>query len=250
MLHRFSLLLLGLLAASSLQAIDKKPDADGFVTIFDGTSLDGWKKAMENPDVIQLKDGAIVMNPPGSTPTNVAQKNSGAAITDNAAKAKFNPEREASPGRSHLFYVGEEQPFKNFDFKCEVMTQPGSNGGIYFHTKYQDTNWPAQGHECQVNNSYEKDPQKTGGVYKVAKVAESPAKDNEWFKYEIIVQGKHVVVKINDKVTADYTEDADALAKEKGIEPGRRVGEGTFALQAHDPGSTVMYRNIKVKRLP
>ena len=55
---------------------------------------------------------------------------------------------------------------------------------------------------------------------------------------------------INDKVTADYTEDPEALAKEKGMEPGRRVGEGTFALQAHDPGSTVLYRNIKVKRLP
>jgi hypothetical protein len=156
----------------------------------------------------------------------------------------------ANGSRAHLFYVGDEKPFKNFHFKCEVMTKPGSNGGIYFHTKYQETNWPAQGHECQVNNSYERDPQKTGGVYKVAKVLEAPAKDNEWFKYEIIVEGKHVVVKINDKVTADYTEDADALAKEKGMEPGRRVGEGTFALQAHDPGSTVLYRNIKVKRLP
>ena len=49
---------------------------------------------------------------------------------------------------------------------------------------------------------------------------------------------------------ADYTEDPEALAKDKSIEPGRRVSEGTFALQAHDPGSTVMYRNIKVKRLP
>jgi len=64
------------------------------------------------------------------------------------------------------------------------------------------------------------------------------------------VEGNHVTIKINDKVTADYTENAEALAKEKGIEPGRRISEGTFALQAHDPGSTVMYRNIKVKRLP
>ena len=174
-----------------LFAADKKPDADGFVTIFDGTSLDGWKKSTENSDSIQLKDGAIVAN----------------------------------GNRCHLFYVGDEKPFKNFDFKCEVMTKPSSNGGIYFHTKYQDTNWPAQGHECQVNNTFEKDPQKTGGVYKVAKVLEAPAKDNEWFKYEIIVEGKHVVIKINNKVTADYTEDADALAKDKSIEPGRRISE-------------------------
>ena len=36
-------------------------------------------------------------------------------------------------------------------------------------------------------------------------------------------------------------------------EPGerfqRKIGEGTFALQGHDPGSTIRYRNIRVKRL-
>lgn len=208
--------LLASLCVSPLLAADKTPDADGFVTIFDGTSLDGWKKATEHPDAIQLKDSAIV----------------------------------AQGERCHLFYVGDEKPFKNFALKCEVQTKANSNGGIYFHTKYQESNWPAQGHECQVNNTFNKDPQKTGGVYKVAKVLEAPAKDNEWFKYEIIVVGNHVTIKINDKVTADYTENPEALAKEKGMEPGRRIGEGTFALQAHDPGSTVMYRNIKVKRLP
>jgi Domain of Unknown Function (DUF1080) len=202
--------------AAPLVAADKTPDADGFVTLFGGTSLDGWKKATENESSIRLEDGAIVANGP----------------------------------RCHLFYVGDNTPFKNFHLKCEVMTKPGSNGGIYFHTKFQDTNWPAQGHECQVNNTFEADPQKTGGVYKVAKVLTAPASDNEWFKYEIIDISNHVVVKINDKVAADYTEDADALAKDKSIEPGRRIGEGTFALQAHDPGSTVLYRNIKVKRLP
>ena len=209
-------LLVAFVPAWLLLAADKQPDAEGFVTIFDGKSLDGWKKATENQDSIQLKDGAIV----------------------------------AHGNRSHLYYVGDEKPFKNFDLKCEVMTKANSNGGIYFHTKYQEQNWPAQGHECQVNNSFKADPQKTGGVYKVAKVLEAPAKDDEWFKYEIIVEGKHVIIKINDKVTADYTEDPEKLAKEKGMEPGRRIGEGTFALQAHDPGSTVMYRNIKVKRLP
>lgn len=216
MRRRASLCLMLLaVAVPALFAEEKKPDQDGFVTIFDGKSMDGWKVS-ENADNIKLIDGAMV----------------------------------ASGSRAHAFYVGDDKPFKNFHFIAEVMTKPHSNGGIYFHTKWQDEGWPATGHECQVNNTYDKDPQKTGGVYKVAKVLEAPAKDNEWFKYEIIVEGKHVVVKINDKVTADYTEDAEALAKNKDIEPGRRMGEGTFALQAHDPGSTVLYRNIRVKRLP
>lgn len=190
-------------------------EKDGFTTIFDGKSLDGWKKSTENEKSIRLEDGAIVAN----------------------------------GNRCHLFYVGNDKPFKNFHFAAEVMTKPSANGGIYFHTKYQEEGWPLTGHECQVNNSYSRDPQKTGGVYKVAKVLEAPAKDNEWFKYEIIVKGNHVVVKIDGKVTADYMETAESLAKVEGIEPGRKIGEGTFALQAHDPGSTVLYRNIRVKRL-
>src|SRR4029453_18153250 len=31
--------------------------------------------------------------------------------------------------------------------------------------------------------------------------------------------------------------------------PGRRLGAGTIALQAHDPGSTVYYKNIRIKPL-
>src|SRR5688500_3320739 len=209
-----SALVLLLPISPALLADEKKPDAHGFVTIFDGKSLEGWKKSGENNDSIQLKEGAIVAN----------------------------------GNRCHLFYVGDDKPFKNFHFVAEVMTKPSSNGGIYFHTKFQEEGWPLTGHECQVNNTYDKDPQKTGGVYKVAKVLEAPAKDDEWFKYEIIVEGNHVIVKLNDKVTADYKEDPAELDKDKSIEPGRRMGEGTFALQAHDPGSTVLYRNTRVKR--
>ena len=131
----FTLLLAGIAAAD---------DNDGFKTIFDGKSLDGWKKSTENEKSIRLEDGAIVAN----------------------------------GNRCHLFYVGDEKPFKNFHLTLEVMTKPNSNGGIYFHTKYQEENWPAQGHECQVNNTFKADPQKSGGVYKVAKVLEAPAKDN------------------------------------------------------------------------
>jgi hypothetical protein len=216
MFRRLTLVAIALIfpVAVVLTADEKKPDADGFVTIFDGQSMDGWRVS-ENPDTIKLVDGAMVAKGP----------------------------------RAHAFYVGDDQPFKDFHFVAEVMTKPNSNGGIYFHTKYQDEGWPLTGHECQVNNSYERDPQKTGGVYKMAKVLEAPAKDNEWFKYEIIVQGNHVVVKINDRVTADYTETEEALASVPGRESGRKMGEGTFALQAHDPESMVLYRNIRVKRL-
>lgn len=200
-----TLLLLATPAIGPISAAEK--DGDGWVTIFDGKSLNGWK-VNESPESWKLADGALIAN----------------------------------GKRSHYFYVGDAKPFVNFEFKAEVMTKPGSNGGIFFHTSFQDEGWPKQGYESQVNIT-QKDPQKTGGLYNTAKVLEAPAKDDEWWTQHIIVKGKHVVVKINDKTVVDYMEPEN---KEGSV----KLSAGTFALQAHDPGSTVLYRNIRVKRLP
>ena len=191
-----------------------KPDAEGFYTLFDGKSLDGWK-ANENPDAFKLQDGVLVVN----------------------------------GERAHLFYVGpvNNGQFKDFHFRAEVQTFPNSNSGIYFHTKHQPDGWPNQGFECQVNNTYTKDPKKTGGLYGIKDVMNTaPVKDNEWFTYDIIVRGNKVEIKINGKTTAEWTQPENYRAGQSG---GRKIGSGTFALQAHDPGSKVMYRNIKVKPL-
>ncbi len=143
---------------------------DGWVSLFDGKSLNGWQ-ANENKETWQVVDGALVC---------------------------FGP-------RSHLFYVGDEKPFVNFEFKCDVMTTPGSNAGIYFHTKYQEEGWPKFGYECQVNVTHG-DPKKSGSLYGVENVAEPPCKDNEWYTQHITVRGKKITLKINDKVVVEYTE--------------------------------------------
>lgn len=187
-------------------------DADGeWMDLFDGKSLDGWK-INESPDSWGIEDGSIVCQGP----------------------------------RSHLFYVGQDKPFKNFHFKAEVKTTPGSNSGIYFHTKYQDDGWPKYGYECQVNIT-QSDPKKSGGLYSVVDVAEPPAKDDEWYTQEIIVEGRKIVMKINGETLVEYEEEEGKEAHSNDFE--RRLGEGTFALQAHDPDSKVYFRNIQVKRL-
>jgi hypothetical protein len=200
--------------AQQAAAAAPKADAEGFIPLFNGKNLDGWK-ANEKPEVFKVENGNIVVN----------------------------------GDRSHLFYVGpvNNHNFKDFHFKAEVMTMPNSNSGIYFHTKYQDEGWPSQGFEAQVNNTYSKDPKKTGGLYGIKDVMNTATvKDNEWFNYDIIVKGEQITIKINDKPTAEWTQPADWKSGQFG---GRRIGSGTFALQGHDPGSKVMYRNIRVKPL-
>ena len=198
-----------------LLAQDAKPDKDGFVSIFNGKDLSGWKPAAENPDSFKVENGVLVVD----------------------------------GGRSHLFYVGGDgkASFKNFEFKAEVKTFPGANGGIYFHTAYQKSGWPSKGYEAQVNNTH-KDPRKTASLYAIKDVHKAPAKDGEWFEYHIIVKGKSITIKINGETQVEYTEPDDV--QRKGGFKGRLLGEGTFAIQAHDPKSKAMYRNIRIKRLP
>lgn len=189
-------------------AAEPSDTEQGFASLFDGHSFNGWKVG-KNPDTFQIRDGMIVVNGPVA----------------------------------HLFYVGDVNghTFKNFHFKADVMTFPQANSGLYFHTKFQEEGWPKHGYEAQVNNSH-KDWRRTGSLYGVEDVSEAPAKDNAWFTEEIIVQGKHIVIKVDGKTAVDYTEP-------DGVTGDRRLSQGTFALQGHDPGSTVHFKNLRVKIL-
>jgi hypothetical protein len=188
---------------------------DGWITLFDGTSLENWK-ASENKSTFKLEDGIIVCN----------------------------------GKRSHLFYMGNvsNANFKNFELKVDVKTKPNSNGGIYFHTEYQETGWPSKGFEVQVNNTFVRDPRKTGSLYRIQDIKEAIPQDDEWFTEHITVKGRRVIIRVNDVALVDYFE-PDPPQPPDGME-GRILSSGTFALQGHDPGSTVYYKNIRVKPLP
>ena len=155
----------------------------------------------------------------------------------------------ANGGRSHNFYVGALQPFTNFELKVDVMTQPNSNGGIYIHTKYQDSGWPWGGYETQVNQTHG-DWRKSGSVYSVQDVKEDKlkgvVKDGEWYTHHVIVRGNNIKVYLNGVLVNDFTEEA---GRQPGKDFERKLNAGTFALQAHDPKSVVLYKNIRVKKL-
>ena len=86
---------------------------------------------------------------------------------------------------------------------------PGSNGGVYFHTVFQDGDYPRKGFEVQVNNTYQGDPVKTSSLYHVQDLHEDQIKgiapENQWFTEDIIVQGKTVVIKLNGKEVVNRT---------------------------------------------
>jgi 3-keto-disaccharide hydrolase len=194
--------------AAAVFAADVEP---GFTPLCDGQTFDGWKSSTDHPDTWKIEDGAFVTR--GQT--------------------------------AHLFYVGPLAPFTNFDLKVDVMTDPGANGGIYFHSQYQEKGFPKHGFECQVDNTHS-DWKKTGSLYDVVNIAKSPAQDNKWWTQEVIVKGRKVTVKIDGETVFEYTE---PLGAEPGENYTRKLSWGTFALQAHDPKSVVRYKNVRVRRL-
>ncbi|MEX1048314.1 MAG: DUF1080 domain-containing protein [Akkermansiaceae bacterium] len=192
------------IAALAIPLSASEPE-EGFVPLFDGKSLDGWKRN-ESPESFSVEEGAI----------------------------------KAFGKRSHLFYEGPVNgaKFKDFELRLDVMTRKGSNGGVFFHTVFQDAGWPS-GYEVQVNNT-QKDPQKSGSLYSTVKNL-VPFEDDTWMKYVIIVKDGRVTVRVNDKELVDYpTEEGSSKLLAEG---------GTIAIQSHDPGSTSLYKNIRIKVL-
>jgi hypothetical protein len=216
-----------MLSSNSLAADTPQPE-EGFVSLFDGKTLDGWKVG-ENADQFQVRDGVIVMECPAT-----------------------------ARGPAHLFYVGEvaEHSFKNFHLKVDVMTFPKANSGIYFHTKYQEAGWPDFGLECQVDNSHvdwrTEAPSKDNKEI-VTILEKPPVKDNVWYTQEVIYRDGAITVKLDGKTMFEYKlPHADAEHK---LPTDRTwLPRGTFALQGHPPlpgqMSKACFKNIRVKVLP
>jgi hypothetical protein len=199
----FATVLLAALCAA--QTAERAPRAGtagsdaGWVKMFNGKDLDGWK-ASERPEVWTVKDGAIV----------------------------------GDGDRSHLFWMKEE--CENCEFKATVKISDQGNSGMFFRTAFSGPGFP-KGYEAQVNSTH-KDPVKTGSLYNLVKIYDRLTEPDTWFTQHIIVDGNHIVIKVNDKTVVDYVDEKNTYTK------------GYLALQQHNLGSVVMYKDLLYRRLP
>jgi hypothetical protein len=209
----YRLLILCLLFGQCSSA-QKASDGKGWISLFDGKTMNNWKITTESPATFKIDSGMIIVNGP----------------------------------RAHLFYDGDvmNHNFKDFELKVTLMTTPGSNSGIFIHTAYQPEGWPSKGYEVQVNQTHT-DWRKSGSLYAIDDVKETYVKDYEWYTEHIIVKGKHITIKINDKTVVDYTE-PDGVENLEGRKE-KHLSSGTIALQGHDPKSKVYYKKVMIKPL-
>jgi hypothetical protein len=205
----------GTMTAAGLTAAE-----DGWVALFNGRNLDGWRPS-ENRDSWKVVDGQLSADGP----------------------------------RSHLFYTGPVRgaEFRNFEIEAEVLTRPGANSGIYFHTAYQEKGFPRKGFEIQINNTAAgeggyRERKKTASLYGIRNIYKQLVPDDEWFKIHAAVRGKNIQVRLNGTLLVDYTEPVPPFIA-PGTERDRILDRGTFALQCHDAGSKARFRNLRVRPL-
>jgi len=194
---------------------------DGWVELFDGRSLQGWRPS-ENKASWKAVNGQLAADGP----------------------------------RSHLFYDGPVKGanFRNFELEVDCMARPGCNSGVYFHTAYQESNFPEKGFEVQIANTAGGENgylerKKTGSLYGVRNVYKQFLADDQWFKIYVAVRGKNVQVRLNGMLVVDYMEPTPPVIPEGG-ERERFLDHGTFALQCHNDGSKAFFRSIRVRPLP
>ncbi len=134
---------------------------------------------------------------------------------------------------SHLFYMNEK--CQNCEFKAEVRINHGGNSGMFFRTAF-GPGFP-KGYEAQIDNTHT-DPIRTGSLYGFVKVFEQLIPDDTWWTQHVIVEGNHIQIFVNDRKTVDYVDEKNTYT------------DGYLALQQHNAGSVVEFKNVMMKVLP
>ena len=218
------LMTLGILVAASTASVAQLTEdmkKDGWVSLFDGKTLEGWKlngTPGEKFGEFKVENGLIV------------------------GRSHYN----------HLYYMKEE--FKNFELMIDCNINKGGNSGVYVKSQWQDGTWPTTGFELQVNSSHT-DPVKTGSLYNIIKIYKAPHGDDEWFTYHITCNGNTLDVRVNGELLYTYVQPEGRRQQGQGsgeiTEQNKRISQsGYIALQQHDPGTVVKFKNIFVKKLP
>jgi serine/threonine-protein kinase len=182
----------------------EKAAAPSFVPLFNGKDLTGWQAAQG-----QRRDD-------------------------------WKVEEEALVGRGSAYLFSERGDYEHFYLRAEAWISKGGDSGLFFRAALAPG--IPQGYEAQIAGRAGKSGMSTGSLFwapmQPAVRHEEGVEPERWFQLEVIAVGNRVVVKVNDRPTAQTTF----------TEPRQRRGKGHIALQAH-PGTVVKFRKIEIKEI-
>jgi hypothetical protein len=200
------------------QPLGDKEKADGFVPLFNGKNLDGWKKYDSKKDVWLVEKEMIVCTGGGGG------------------------------------WLGTEREYANFELRLEYRLEPGGNSGVYIRAP-EKGHISRVGMEIQIlDDNHPKYAeidyyQYTGSIYHVvgpSRRAVKPA--GQWNALTIRADGRRIVVILNGKKIVDA--DLDHCRKDPAVakvHPGLARTTGHIGLQSHS--ERVEFRNLRIKEL-
>lgn len=210
--------------------LNEMPKEEGFVSIFNGKDLDGWKGIVENP-IARAK----------MKPAVLAKKQQAA---DKVAAEHWKAENGIlvfdGKGGDNLCTVKQYGDFEMYvDWNLDPAG-PEADAGIYLRGVPQVQIWDVS----RVNVGAQVG---SGGLYNNEKNLKDPLtladnKLGEWNTFYIKMVGDRVTVKLNGVLVVDNVILENYWDRSQPISPIEQI-----ELQAH--GSKVYYRNIYVKEL-
>lgn len=204
--------LLAGIAPGRLRAQTDLADAhEGFVSLFNGKDLKGWKG---DPKLWKVKDGVVI----GSTVGNKISKNQ---------------------------FLISEAKFSNFVLRASVKLH-NHNSGIQFRSE-EMPEFVAAGYQADAADGYwgmVYEERKRGILDYWKKMSDADKKKiadaikpGDWNEYEITADGAHLKLVVNGVTASDFRDPAGAK-------------EGILALQLHaGPDMTVEFKNVRIKEL-
>jgi hypothetical protein len=200
----------------------------GWLSLFDGKTLNGWRKAQKD------------------------------SVPDQSWTVE-NGELSFDPSKGHGSDVITTKAFTNFDFSIDFKVSEAGNSGI----KYFLIPNTSLGCEYQlIDNARHPDAKlginsnrKTGALYDLFPASENkpyrPA--GEWNTARIVVNGNHVEHWLNGAKILEYERGSEsfkkaiAQSKFKSTQGFAETTTSPILLQAH--GDKITFRNIKIKEL-
>jgi len=191
-MKRFSAVAISLLVvALTLVGCATPTNRPGWVTLFDGTSLENWNRTGEAN--WRLSEGAVMADKGGKTPSYLVSKNS----------------------------------YADFELKVEFWADTDANSGVFLRCSDPAKVGAATAYEVQIADK-RTDGNGTGAITDLAKVSPALRAAGQWNTYEITAKGTQLTVALNGAVTASiqnskYARGPIALQYIAGIVKFRRV---------------------------
>ncbi len=133
-----------------------------------------------------------------------------------------------------LGHLATREKYRDFQLQLYIRGPKHHNGGVLFRSSGKGLK-EARHYEIQLHN-VEEAHYPTGSLYHYQRARYPRIEDEQWYLFQMWVQGRSVRVRINGENVMEY----DRL---------ENLDEGHLELQAHQAGKWIEYKHIWVKRL-